>query len=137
VIVVGSTVGLAAHDLKPDSKRHEFAQFLSTLAAGDDLTVGYAPYWDAAALTWALHEKVRLYPIEDCKALHGYCWFPFHRIDTWYAPRPGIRTFLVTDKRYGPNPPGLRLGGPDEVVTDGPYKVYVYKYDIASDLGRS
>jgi len=46
-----------------------------------------------------------------------------------------VRTFLVVDSRFGPSDPGETLGGPDHVITFGEYKIYVYNYDIASNLG--
>jgi hypothetical protein len=56
-------------------------------------------------------------------------------MSSWYTPRPGTRTFLVVDRRYGPADPGERLGGFLSSVTYGEYTVYVYDYDIASNLG--
>ena len=70
-----------------------------------------------------------------CPAPHGLCRYPWHYISSWYAPRANVRTFLIVDSRYGPSDPGATLGGTDEVVTFGEYRIYVYSYDIASNLG--
>ena len=91
----------------------------------------------AAPLTWESRLKVQVFPVEPCSAPSGLCTYPWHEISSWYAPRPGTRTFLVADPRYGPVPDRLKLGKADEVVTYGEYDVYVYGHDIASDLGNA
>jgi len=138
IVVAGSTVSLAAHDLTDNPGHYpqqDFADFLRTFAEGERLTYGYASYWDAAPLTWQTHAQVQVFPVMMCSAPHGLCTNPLHVISSWYAPRPNTRTFLVTDPRYGPPAPGRRLGGTDEVVSYGGYSIYVYDYDIAVNLG--
>ncbi len=64
---------------------------------------------------------------------------PFVQIDSWYAPRPDTRTFLLTDTRPAVPPavsaPPANLGQPvaQEAVGEG-LTVYVYGHDIASDI---
>ncbi|MFI5302208.1 MAG: hypothetical protein ACHREM_29305, partial [Polyangiales bacterium] len=138
VVVAGSVVSLAARDIASNPghyPRHDFARFLSTLAQGEGLKYGYAAYWVAAPLTWESNMQVEVYPVAPCAAPAGLCTYPWHEISSWYTPRPGIRTFLVTDPRYGPTPSDFKLGDPVEVVSYGEYKVYVYGFDIASRLG--
>ena len=138
IVLAGSTVALAAHDLTNNPgyyPRQDFASFLETFAQGEGLTYGYADYWDAAPLTWQTHEHVQVYPVVPCPAPHGLCTNRLHVISSWYTPRPGTRSFLITDPRYGPAAPGLRLGGTAEVVSYGEYRIYVYDYDIAANLG--
>lgn len=135
VIALASVVSLAARDLRPTPGDQQFASELTTFAQGEGLTYGYADYWDAARLTWMLHGRVKIYPIEPCTSQHGFCEFPFHTISSWYQPQAGVRTFLIVDPRYGVNNPGLTLGGPDESITSGHYTVLVYHYDLASILG--
>lgn len=136
-VVVAATLGLAL-DIRSNPEHvptQAFARQLETFAEGEGLKYGYAAYIDAPALTWDMHARVQVYPVQSCEAPHGLCVFAFHRIDAWYRPRPATRTFLLVDHRWGPPDPGETLGGPDEVVNLGDYRVYVYDYDIASNFG--
>jgi hypothetical protein len=81
----------------------------------------------------------RVYPIEPCirDAVRkgGYCPFPFHRIDSWYQPQQGVRTFLVLDPTQpGAQVPDPRFGRPERIEQIGQLEVQVYGYDIASRL---
>ncbi len=138
LVVAGSIVAIASRDLQSNPghfPQQPFANFLKTFADGEGLKVGYAAYWVAAPLGWEMGTGVQVYPVLSCAAPRGLCTYPQHAISSWYTPRPSTRTFLVTDPRYGPTPPGMTLGGPDEVVSFGGYQIYVYDYDIASNLG--
>jgi hypothetical protein len=138
VLLAGSVVSLSAHDITSNPAhypRQDVARFLATFAQGEGLKYGYAAYWVAAPLTWESKLQVEVYPVVPCSAPAGLCTYPWHEISSWYTPRPGIRTFLVTDPRYGPTPSDFKLGDASEVVSYGGYKVYVYGFDIASDLG--
>jgi hypothetical protein len=102
---------------------------------GEGLTRGYGAYWTAVPLTWRSHMHVQVTPVVSCpKSPHGLCAYYNHTISNWYAPRPDTRSFLIVDHRYGPPPPGKRLGGTAEVVDFPHYSVYVYDYDIASNI---
>jgi hypothetical protein len=132
VIVSASVVSLAARDLRIDPASEEFASTLLNFAQGEGLAYGYGAYWDAAPLTWLTHGRIQVYPVKSCVSEHGICTFPVHQISSWYTPRPSTRTFLIVDKRYGVDDPGLRLGGRVETLPFGHYTVIVYDYDIAS-----
>jgi hypothetical protein len=100
---------------------------------------GYAAYWVAATLTWQSKFAARTYPVWECTApSHTLCPFKFHQLDTWYVPRPGVRTFIVID-----------LTNADPAITDPDPKVYgrpvaqrgfgtlnvlVYDYDVAEKI---
>jgi hypothetical protein len=113
---------------------------LGRLVAEENLDHGYAGYWDAAPLTWQTKAQARVYPVEPCTAASpdkaGLCPFPFHRIDSWYRPKPGARTFLVIDPTQpGVQAPDPRFGRPQRTERIGQLEVRVYGYDIASRLG--
>jgi len=96
---------------------------------------GYAPYWDAAVMTWQTHAELETFPVSPCGA--DLCRFPFNQSTSWYDAQPGVRTFLVTDSRAIPDsipsaPPSL--GKPVSTATVGYLTVYIYSHDIAADL---
>jgi hypothetical protein len=115
------------------------ARELAAFAQARGLTVGYAGYWDAADLTWNAGDgPLRVYPVIECSPDHQLCPATFHRISTWYRPRPGTRTFLVLDAALRmEKPTGLdpRLGPPAAVDRVGPLTVYTFDYDIAARMG--
>jgi hypothetical protein len=138
VVIAGSVVALAARDLAANGGHYptaDFARFLSTFADGENLKYGYASYWVGPALTWRTSAHLEVYPVLPCSSSTGLCTYPVHAISSWYVPRRDTRTFLIIDSRYGPNPNKVHLGGSDEVVSYGEYKIYVYSYDIAVNLG--
>jgi hypothetical protein len=138
VVVLGSVVALASRDIQKDPGHFptsSFANFVRSYAESSGLKYGYAAYWVAMPVTWETSAKVQVYPVLACPAPHGLCRYPWHYISSWYQPRASVRTFLIVDKRFGPNDPGATLGNPDHVITFGEYTIYVYGYDIASDLG--
>jgi hypothetical protein len=113
---------------------------LADLVREEDLHHGYAGYWDAAPLTWQTKAEARVYPLQACPANAAtdadYCPMPFHRIDSWYTPVEGVRTFLVVDHRQpSVKAPDRGFGRPERVDRIGQLEVYVYGYDIASRLG--
>jgi hypothetical protein len=112
---------------------------LARFAAQEHLTTGYAGYWDASPLSWELHNQVNIYPVIICGS--SLCPFPYHKINTWYVPRPLTRSFLIVDSRL------LRLGAygaissvpaswgpPQQVAHFGPLTVFVYPYNLATKL---
>jgi hypothetical protein len=98
---------------------------------------GYAPYYDAPVMGWQTRGALKVYPVTPCGAT--LCAFLFNRINTWYGPLPGVRTFLVTDSRttittsFSAAP--AAFGSPLATTAFGPYTVYVYDHDIAANLG--
>jgi hypothetical protein len=138
VIAGGSIMGLARRDVQANPSHYPtgtVAGPLLRLAQTERVNYGYAGYWDAAALTWQMKMKLRLYPISEC-GTNRLCPFPFHKISSWYTPRPGTRSLYVVDhlqqSRPDPKEPGDRFGRPDRAVSIGQLTVYVYPYDIAS-----
>jgi hypothetical protein len=115
------------------------ADALAAFARARGLAVGYAGYWDAPALTWSAgDDRLRVYPVTECAPEHRLCPPSFHRISTWYRPRPRTRTFLVLHPALSmekPTAPDLQLGAPVAVDRVGPLTVYTYNYDIAARMG--
>jgi hypothetical protein len=142
VLVVGSTTAIAARDLQSNQAKwptRADALRLLDFAEAHHLRYGYAGYWDAAALTWETKGRIEVYPVNPCGSGPGICWFPLHRISSWYTPRPATRTFFVVDPAQ---PTGLegflpRLGPPEDIVRVGRLTVYVFPYDIASRFRRA
>jgi hypothetical protein len=137
IVVTGSVVAAAARDLERQSvfPTRAFARILETFVGGEGLKYGYAAYWDAAPLTWDLHGRVQVYPVERCDMPPGLCRVSAHEIDSWYEARGLTRTFLLVDPVFGPPAPGKRLGNPAEVVSIARYTIYVYDYDLAANVG--
>jgi hypothetical protein len=111
----------------------DLAKRVSALAAANHVKVGYSGYWDAAPITWASHFGVNVYPVSVCDRGAHLCPFDLHYISSWYTPRSGTGTFLLTDSRLrlvAAPVPGL--GRPAAVYRVGRLTMYVYRYDIAS-----
>ncbi|MBV9212179.1 MAG: hypothetical protein JOZ25_00885 [Actinobacteria bacterium] len=111
---------------------------LEAFARARGLEVGYGGYKDAPVVSWLADERVKVFPVSACGA--RLCPFGVHTISSWYRPRRGVRTFLVTH----PGAPGLSLSGPYaragrplEARRFGPLVVYVYGHDLAANLGPS
>jgi hypothetical protein len=103
-------------------------------------SVGYGGYWDSSPVTWETALRVRLFPIDQCGTAAGWCPFGGSQVNTWYAPRPRTRTFLLTDSRPGiplevASPPasfGRPIAGES---LGGGLTVYIYDHDLAGNLG--
>jgi hypothetical protein len=107
---------------------------VAQIARREHATIGYAGYWDAAPITWATHFGVKVYPVAPCGV--QLCRFGLHYITSWYTPRPGQRSFLISD----PTQPGSTLsvpslGRPIAVYHVEQLTMSVYPYDIASHVG--
>lgn len=133
-------VGLARGEFTVDGLRApdaEQAHALARYAARQDVGVFYAGYWDAMPLTWN-GGGIEARPVEPCPATGGLCPFRFHRISTWYRPRPGVRSAVVLDRRIRASsltalPPGL--GPPASSTRIGQLEVFVFDRDIAGGFG--
>jgi hypothetical protein len=113
----------------------DFATRVAAIAAQHHLSVGYAGYWDAAPITWADHFRARVYPVSVCDRGAHLCPFDLHYISSWYTPRAGTGSFLLTDRRLRLVPaPTPDLGRPVAVYHVGRLTMYVYPYDIAGRL---
>lgn len=111
------------------------AQRVAAIASANHLGVGYAGYWDAAPITWASHFRAKVYPVSVCDQGAHLCPFDLHIISSWYTPRPGVRSFLLTDRRLKLVPaPTPDLGRPIAVHRIGQLTMYVYPYDISGRL---
>ena len=108
---------------------------IAQIAAREDLSVGYAGYWDAAPITWSTGFGVHVYPVSVCDQREHLCRFDLHFISSWYRPRAHTRSFLLTD-------PALAnvwtrtpdLGRPSSVYRLGRVTMYVYPYDLAKRI---
>ncbi len=111
------------------------ANQIARIATGDHLKFGYAGYWDAAPITWATHLHVQVYPVSICDRNAHLCRFDLHFVSSWYTPRPGIGSFLLTDPSLpsvlAPTPD---LGPPTAVYHIGRIAMYAYPYDLASKI---
>ena len=112
------------------------ADQIARIAAREHLTVGYAGYWDAAPVTWATGFRVQVYPVAICRQNAQLCRFDLHYISSWYSPRSGAGSFLLTDNRSSESvtAPTPDLGRPIAVYRIGPIKMYTYSYDIAARI---
>jgi hypothetical protein len=105
------------------------------IARREHLQIGYAGYWDAATITWGTHLAVKIFPLATCG--NQYCLFYEHYISSWYTPRPGIRTFLLSDSAVALATPYLSaLGKPSAVYSIGQLTMYVFPYDIAGRVRK-
>ena len=131
-------LGLAQQRLvdSATSPTDRLASAVATIAHREHLTVGYAGYWDAAPITWATHLRVKAFPVVDCDNNQHLCAAELHLITSWYSPRPGAKTFLLSDPAYPavPSAPTADLGNPIAVHQIGTVTMYVYPYDIAAHL---
>jgi hypothetical protein len=106
---------------------------VAQIARREHLTIGYGGYWDAAAITWATHLAVKIYPVTPCGA--GLCPYNLHYITNWYTPQPHMHTFLIADPTQPAGAtPVSNLGKPIAVHSIDELTMYVYPYDIASRL---
>ena len=130
-------LALAQRRIKPPSSpSYMLASAVQRLAIQEHLSVGYAGYWDAAPITWATHMHVKVFPVDDCEGNQHLCAFELHLITSWYTPRRGVKTFLLSDPAYPavPSAPTPDLGPPVAVHQIGAVTMYVFPYDIASRL---
>jgi hypothetical protein len=134
VVLTGSIASLVRRDLQdvgPTTITPRETHALTSLAHDAGVKYGYAPYWEAAPLTWQAKGAVDVYPVRACG--DRPCPFHLHRINSWYDPRPGTKSLLISDssKPLG-EIPEARLGRPELVRQIGTMTVYVYGYDVAT-----
>ncbi|MGO9961374.1 MAG: hypothetical protein ACLP50_36275 [Solirubrobacteraceae bacterium] len=140
-IILAAGVSLAQRQIENTAyaPTQAVATRLARFAAREHLTIGYAGYWDASPLTWELDARLRVYPVIQCGPT--LCPFPYHKINTWYLPRPLARTFFLVDSRLiSENAYGAittvpsSWGPPEQVAHIGQLTVYVYPYNLAGKL---
>jgi hypothetical protein len=124
----------------PAAPRGREVSQLKDFVIANHLDHGYAGYWDSAAITNETDYRVRTYPVEVCgPSRDGRCQFPFHTIDTWYAPKQGVSTFYISSDSglpEGVGPPPSRWGAPWKVAHFGHLMIYAYRFDLASVLAE-
>ncbi|MGH9127022.1 MAG: hypothetical protein ACRDZ8_20200 [Acidimicrobiales bacterium] len=104
-----------------------------------DVTTGYAGYFDANPLTLQSGLRVHFYPVVACRApiSSDLCPFYVNARTAWYTPRAGTRTFLLTNTTtpaYVAALPTVDLGTPAMVRRFGELTVDIYDYDVAAKL---
>jgi hypothetical protein len=116
----------------------QVAEAVARTAERMHATRGYAPYWDAGAITWRANLRVLVVPIVGCENKQNpeqLCPGPYNYVEAWYRARPG-RTFLLTDSS-GPTgtwtPPKI-LGRDIATYRFGTVTMYVYNHDIVTSL---
>jgi hypothetical protein len=141
VFALGAVVSLARGISTEGTEFHTpvsagVADRIARIAAREHLEVGYAGYWDAAPVTWATNFRVQVYPVAVCDQNAHLCRFDLHFISSWYEPRPGTGSFLLTDDRSNESVirPTPDLGRPKAVYRIGPIKMYTYPYDLAARI---
>jgi hypothetical protein len=96
-------------------------------------TRGYAPYLDAADITWATHLQIHAYPLERCFTPLGVCPMNLHQISSWYQPTGSHATFLITDlAQVGNIPIPDPFGTPIAQASFSNVNVYIYSHDVAT-----
>jgi hypothetical protein len=111
------------------------AKQIARIAVADHVKFGYAGYWDAAPITLASAFRVQVYPVSICDQDAHLCRFDLHFISSWYTPRHGIGSFLLTDPSLANvSAPTPDLGTPSAVYDLGRITMYVYSYDLASKI---
>jgi len=120
----------------PDQR---LAGAIERYALAHGASVGYTGYWDAAPVTWETHLRVQLYPIQACGFPSGWCQFYNNQISSWYVPRAGTRTFVLTDARPGiplqVTAPPPSFGRPIAQANLGEgLAIYIYSSDVAAHL---
>ena len=94
---------------------------------------GYSTYEVAPVATFQTHAALKVYPIFVCNGtVFGGA---LSEINTWYRPKAGTRSFVITQSgsSFASTPP--QFGGPLAMESIGPYSVYVYGHDVAANLG--
>jgi hypothetical protein len=95
---------------------------------------GYSSYEVSPVAMWQTRAALKVYPILCNGTLVPSS---LSEINTWYLPKTGTRSFLITQSGSPApgNPPAL--GAPLAAASYGPYAVYVYGHDVAANLGTA
>ncbi len=139
VVLLSAVANVQAYaDQLPANVRNAQLSTLSTFLQSHGLHRGYAPYWDAFAVSWQAGGELTVLPVMDveCPNPEGvFCRGDHGTSSSFYEPEQGP-TFYV----YDPGAPAPAGRPPDEARYGRPvaeYRVqgmtvYVYSYDIAS-----
>ncbi len=137
IFFTASVVGLTSQSIAPIPPLARYEADVVRLAKADDVTAGYAGYWDASSLTWISRERVKVRPVFQCPNPGGaeLCIFSQETVPSWYVPRRRRSFLLVDSTPFAITSLPAGLGRPLATYRFGPIQMYVYPYDIASRLG--
>lgn len=94
---------------------------------------GYSTYEVAPIATFQTHAALKVYPIFVCNGtVFGGA---LSEINTWYRPKAGTRSFVITQSGSSFASTSPQFGAPLATESIGPYSVYVYGHDVAANLG--
>jgi hypothetical protein len=95
---------------------------------------GYSTYEVAPVTTFQTPAALKVYPIFVCNGTV----FPgaLSEINTWYRPKAGTRSFVITQSGSSFASTSPQFGAPLATASYGPYSVYVYGHDVAATLGK-
>jgi hypothetical protein len=96
------------------------------LAANGVTGRGFAEYWDAAPLTLLSGFRLHVFPFQYCNGKP--CPYFLHQASAWYRPGTTRSSFIVL--RHG-STPAKAFGRPARFISAGPFRVFVYHYDVA------
>ena len=111
------------------------ANRIQAVVQRDHLGIGYAGYWDAAALDWDSRMRLHIYPVVVIAG--QFEPMDITRIASWYRPRrtPSFLLLEPHDSDLADRlPPGLPR--PQRIIHVGSATIAVYPFDIAADLHR-
>jgi hypothetical protein len=135
IFFAGSLVGLV------NNYMNEWAMpdisYVAQIAKAYHVRTGYSGYAQASSLTWNSDGSTIIRPVMVCSNPNGAdaCPFLLARVPAWYVPHRQ-RSFLLVNTNEGwlsGVPEGL--GQPLVGYSFGPYRMFVYPYDIATRLG--
>ncbi|MCW3003053.1 MAG: hypothetical protein JWQ20_2351 [Conexibacter sp.] len=101
--------------------------------------IGYAGYQDAEVLTWQTHARLRVFPIlSGFGCLREICPYYVMTVSSWYQPREGVRSFIVTQPQVTEahtHTLPRSAGAPIARARFNRLTVFVYDHDVARDFG--
>lgn len=138
VFVLTSTIALdhSAVAKTPPSKgpSPQVAEAVARTAERVGVTRGYAPYWDAAPITWRSNFRVRVAPFVGCPGPTGLCPGSFNYLEAWYEPG-SFPTFLLSDSSGHPwTPPAALRRQAVATYKFGTVTMYIYNYNVVTSL---
>jgi hypothetical protein len=107
--------------------------------AAHGATVGYATWGDAGPLVWRSQGRLKVYPVTNEACSNELCEGPLMKVDAWYLPRDGVRSYLVQGRRPRDAKPLAvpgTAGSPIAQDQVGEATVSIYDHDLARDLGE-
>jgi hypothetical protein len=137
IFLLNSVIALHHDDLtkapSAQGPSPQVAQDVARTAESLHATHGFAPYWDAAPITWRSNFKVQVAPIIGCASPTKLCPGTFNYLEVWYRPTP-LRTFVLTDSSGPPWSVPAALGQALATYRFGTVTMYVYNYNVVTRL---